>query len=228
MARISRRRRPERAGYSIAAILLLMATIAVMLGMARSLLDARQLSETSGINMVVGWLGGMLIGGMLGMSHQRRFNGLLVGILVGGIAGLCSGAFTGGGRFELSVIVIGSLAIVLFAGVVRAASKSTAQGDASPAEGNIAQLLKQMTPRQMLALALVLVTGIYAASKVFELLRDRSYLSVPATIGQVLLIVALMLLTAWMTRLVLRRPSLPDAPTELSAIDILDDPSERA
>jgi hypothetical protein len=227
----NRRRRPARAGYSIAAVLLLMATIAVMLGMARSMFTTHRVSDTSLLNMFVGCLGGILIGGMLGMSHERRANGMLVGFFVGGISGVAGGAITGGGRIDAAVIVGGSVAILLFAAVVRAASqtKVALDGDVSgraPAEAS--PWLKSMSPGQKLALVFVLLTGLYATKQLIHLMHDRASYSTSEVLGRLALVGALSVVTLCLTRLVVRRPAADNTPTELSAIDILDDPTKSA
>jgi hypothetical protein len=79
-----------------------------------------------------------------------------------------------------------------------------------------------------LALALVLLTGAFAVTKVHGLLYPQAHLNAPGVIGRVALIAVLLAVTAFLTRLVLRQPTAPETPTDLSSLDVLDDPQERA
>jgi hypothetical protein len=93
--RLRRRLLPLRRGYSLAAVFLLVATIAVLTAMARSVFTIKQPPwEVFIPNLIIGLLGGALIGGTVGIHYERRVRSTLCGILVGGIAGQMGAAIT--------------------------------------------------------------------------------------------------------------------------------------
>ena len=92
-----RRRRvfPLRRGYSLAALFLLIATVAVLAAMASTIpLTGNMPDAVVTANLIVGFLGGALIGGTIGIHYERRIRSTAVGALVGSLAGLTGGALT--------------------------------------------------------------------------------------------------------------------------------------
>lgn len=94
---VRRRRRvlPLRRGYSLAALFVLMATIAVLAAMASSVPSWQKVAWNVAIpNLVVGFLGGALLGGTIGIHYERRARSMIAGIFVGAAAGLIGGALS--------------------------------------------------------------------------------------------------------------------------------------
>ena len=122
-----RRNKRGRGGYSIAALLLLIATVAVLLALGRSLLATRddETWELAGINMAAGFLGGNLVGAMIGFSYENRGRGLLVGAIVGGLTGIAAGACAAA-AISVPVAIGGSLLLIAVGALVRATSAQTA------------------------------------------------------------------------------------------------------
>jgi hypothetical protein len=104
--------RRRRGGYSIAAVLLLTAAIALLLGLAPELFriphDRRGFAV---FNATVGFLGGGLVGALIGFSYENRGSGLLLGALVGSLCGLVGGVILIAG-INVAVAVIGSVTMI--------------------------------------------------------------------------------------------------------------------
>src|SRR5688500_10032537 len=92
----ARRRRmlPLRRGYSLAAVFLLIATIAVLASMARSVSMRNVPWEVLAPNLAMGILGGGLIGGTIGIQYQQRVRSTIIGIMGGSLTGLVAAAIT--------------------------------------------------------------------------------------------------------------------------------------
>ena len=122
-----RRDRRCRGGYSIAALLLLIATVAVLLALARSLWITAdgEVAELAGINMAAGFLGGNLVGAMIGFSYENRGRGLLIGAIVGGLTGIAAGAIAAA-AISVPVALGGSILLIAVGAIVRATSAQAA------------------------------------------------------------------------------------------------------
>jgi hypothetical protein len=119
-----RRRRvfPLRRGYSLAALFLLIATVAVLAAMASTIpLSGNVPDGVVAANLIVGFLGGALIGGTIGIHYERRIRSTAVGALVGSLAGLTGGALTVS-NFSPFMAVVQSAVLVGLAVAVRMTS----------------------------------------------------------------------------------------------------------
>jgi hypothetical protein len=108
----------------LAAVFLLVATIAVLAAMARSVVDVRSVpGEVLVPNLVVGLLGGALIGGTIGIQYQQRVRSTVVGIATGGMTGLVAAAITIG-DFSASMAFIDCALLIALAVLVRLTTSS--------------------------------------------------------------------------------------------------------
>jgi hypothetical protein len=162
---IARRRRalPLRRGYSLAAVFLLIATIAVLLAMARSAFSLKAVpEEVLGANLLVGFLGGALIGGSIGIQYQRRVRSTVCGILTGGLAGLVAGVITVA-DFSVSAALIDCGLLIALAIVVRLMTSGRPKPSATVFEDSGVALLplRQAHPVKLLAsLGMLLCAGL--------------------------------------------------------------------
>jgi hypothetical protein len=84
-----------RRGYSLAALFLLIATVAVLAAMASSVPAWNKIPwGVATPNLLIGFIGGSMIGGTTGIQYERRLRSTLVGMLVGSQAGMIAAALS--------------------------------------------------------------------------------------------------------------------------------------
>jgi hypothetical protein len=129
------RARIRRAGYSIAALLLLTATIAVVLALLSA--HAKQggyVQEAAAVvNLIAGGVGGLMIGASIGASYDRRIRGFLLGGFIGVQAGSAAG-FLSATRISLPLVVVGSLLLVALGAAFRWSSRGARPPSETPGQ----------------------------------------------------------------------------------------------
>ena len=165
-----RRRRvlPLRRGYSLAALFLLMATIAVVAAMASSVPSWSKVAWNVAIpNLVVGFLGGAILGGTLGIHYERRIRSTLAGIAMGAVVGLVAGALTIA-EFSPLMALMQCAVLLALAVVVRIASPLRPAPQLSPDAAHSGSLLPELTQANRIRLlAAVLMAGCTVISIIY-------------------------------------------------------------
>jgi hypothetical protein len=129
-----RRALPLRRGYSLSALFLLMATIAVMAAMASSLPAWGKIPwDVTTANLVIGFLGGALIGGTIGIHYERRVRSTATGAAVGAAAGLITGLISIS-QFDPLMSIVQCGVLVTLAILVRMTTPSRPRFKPLPAE----------------------------------------------------------------------------------------------
>lgn len=131
-----RRRRPRV--FSLAALMLLVATCGVVSGVVAGALreDQDQQVETIVVNAAVGAVGGLFIGGSLAATYDLGIGGLLLGIGGGLACGVVAGALSAT-NVDFRVTLAGAAALIGLAAIVKLGSSRIARGQsADPAAGS--------------------------------------------------------------------------------------------
>jgi len=113
-------------GFSLASILLLTAVVAVFFAAVATGMKSEERADEELV--IACAVGGLIVGGLvgvgIGLTQIRRLRGVALGVCAGTTSGTMAGVLLAMPR-GLPAIVVGSLVLVLFAGVVRFFSRGS-------------------------------------------------------------------------------------------------------
>lgn len=126
---------PQREGFTLASVLVLIALSAILLALFRSVIVNRTevFNEQVAVNAVAGFVAGLFLGGAIAASYDFGIGRVLIGIVAGGGSGLVAGLLSGM-DYNTLIALAGAAILLIMSSVVRAASSAappTPAGSAS-------------------------------------------------------------------------------------------------